>query len=92
MAAKTSADRDSSAENSSSFQMAAVWASEKVREWRVCHNGKLYFDHLGHSIGKFPERQSFEKGSVDEDVLGLPERANKVFAVRGIDCRLSSNA
>lgn len=40
-----------------------------------------YFDYLRHTIAKLSSRQGFQKCSVDEDVLRLPERAEKILSV-----------
>ena len=53
---------------------------------------RTYLDDLGHAIGELAGRKGFEESRVDEDVLGLPEGANQVLAMRSVDGRLATDA
>lgn len=55
-------------------------------------SSKVYLDNFSHSIGKFALRQSFQEGGIDEDILGLPEGANQVLSVWGVNCGFSTDA
>ncbi len=51
----------------------------------------IYLDNLGHSVGTLARRQSFAPRSIDEDEFRLPEGADEILSVRGVDGSLSSN-
>lgn len=53
---------------------------------------RTYLDDLGHAIREFARGEGLEEGGVDEDVLGLPERADEVLSVRRVDRGLAPHA
>ena len=92
MAVKISSERDSRRAKSDSSQIAAVYKPGSVARTLGDTRRGAYLDHLGHSIGEFAWREGLEERSIDKDVLGLPECADQVFAVGGIDRGFSSDA
>jgi len=50
-----------------------------------------YLDHFGHSIGELAGGEGLEESGIYKDVFGLPECADQVFAVGGIDRGFSSD-
>jgi len=52
---------------------------------------QMHLDDLCHAIREFTHREGLEKRSVDEDILGLPERADEVLAVQHVDRSLSAH-
>ena len=92
MAVKISSDRDSSKVKSDSSQIAAVyecWSAHRM--FGGIYRG-AYLDHFGHSIGELACREGLEEGGIDKDVFGLPECADQIFAVGGIDRGFASDA
>src|SRR6266581_7115587 len=53
---------------------------------------QTHLDNLCHAIREFAHGEGLEECSVDEDVLGLPERADEVLAVQRVDRGLSAHA
>jgi len=66
-------------------------ASQWIESWEIIYRGG-YLDHFGHSIGEFARREGLEESGIDKDVFGLPECADQVFAVGGIDRGFASDA
>jgi len=52
---------------------------------------QMHLDDLCHAIREFAHGEGLEEHSVDEDVLGLPERADEVLAVQRVDRGLSAH-
>jgi len=48
------------------------------------HRG-AHLDHFCHSIGELAGGEGLKKSGIYKDVFGLPERANQIFAVGGVD-------
>src|SRR6266581_7429206 len=53
---------------------------------------QTHLDDLCNAIREFARGEGLEERGVDEDVLGLPERADEVLAVRRVDRGLSAHA
>ena len=92
MAVKISSERDSSKAKSDSSQIAAVYKPGSVVRTLMGTYRGAYLDHLGHSIGEFAWREGLEESGINKDVLWLPECADQVFAMGGIDRGLASDA
>lgn len=53
---------------------------------------RTHLDYFSHAIRKFTCRKGFQERDIYEYVLRLPERADEVFPVRGVDRGLAAHA
>ena len=66
--------------------MNAAQCSNPTNQYRGAH-----LDHFGHSVRELAGGEGFEERGIYKDVLRLPECADQIFAVGGVDRGFASD-